>query len=247
MESTKIDLLSLIDSIPEIVEKENIKIKEQIESKLGLLFDKHEKMNFVNDINIKKRKADVQIQNKYAKLRKYYPTTKILQEFDNDTEEDEMFDDWDWSSDEWEHDTGIPEKISNHAVESSVPVAEMSSNENDSPWNDFNFWRFDLPEDLPRIPDDVLSVDLLNGDLIGHYLPESDDLLVEANPFAMAILNIWSFLEMRKAAVPSKYFVSEKKRHCARERQTLRTKRFHVPPKKFLLKTFNIKQPRTCY
>lgn len=245
MESTKIDLLSLIDSIPVIVEKENIKIKEQIESKLGLLFDRHTKLNFVNDMNIKKRKAEVQIQNKYAKLRKYYPTSKILHEFYDDTEEDEMFDDWDWSSDEWEHDTGVPEMLSNPTAESISPVVEMSPNESDSPWNDFNFWRFDLPEDLPRIPDDVLSVELLNGDLIGHYLPESDDLVVEADNFAMAVLNIWSFLEMKKAKVPSKYFVSEKKRHWARERQHFKSKIFHVSPKKIFFKTINIKQPRT--
>ena len=227
-----------------IVEKENIKIKEQLESRLGLLFDKHEKSNFVPDMNIKKRKADVQIQNKYAKLRKYYPTTKIHHEFDDDTQEDEMFDDWDWSSDEWEHDTGAPEMLCNPTAESIAPVVEMSPNENDSPWNDFNFWRFDLPEDLPRIPDDVLSVELLNGDLIGHYLPENDDLVVEADHFAMTVLNIWSFLEMRK--VPSKYFVSEKKKHWAKEKQHLRSKIFHVSQKKMLFKTINIKQPRTC-
>ena len=247
MESTRIDLFSLIDSIPVIVEKENIKIKEQIESRLGLLFDKHEKSNFVNDMSIKKRKAEVQIQNKYAKLRKYYPTSKILHEFDDDTEEDKMFDDWDWSSDEWEHDTGVPEMPSNPTAESITPVVEMSSNENDSPWNDFNFWRFDLPEDLPRIPDDVLSVEFLHGDLIGYYLPEieSDDLVVEADHFAMAVLNIWSFLEMRKAKGPSKYFVSEKKRHWAMERQHVKSQKNYVSPKKILFKTNNIRQPRS--
>ena len=249
MESTKIDLLSLIDSIPGIVEKENIKIKELIESKLGLLFDKHEKLSFMNEANnIKKRKADEQIQNKYAKLRKYYSTTQILQEFEDDNEVDEMFDDWDWSSDEWENDSGVPEEISNPVVETIFPAAvEMSSNENDSSWNDFNFWRLDHPEDLPHIPDDVLSVELLNGDLIGYYHPEADDLVVEANQSAMSILNIWSYLEMRKVTVSSKYFTSDQQRHWAKGRQHIKSKIFNARAKKNFLKSINIKQPKTCY
>ena len=242
MESTKIDLLSLIDSIPEIVEKENIKIKELIESKLELLFDKHEKLSVMNDANIKKRKADEQIQNKYAKLRKYYSTTQILQEFEDDNDVDELYGDWDWSSsDEWENDTGIPEEISNPVVESIFPAAvEMVSNENDSPWNDFNFWRLDHP-------DDVLSVELLDGDLIGYYHPEADDLVVEANQFSVTMLNIWSYLETRKETVSSKYFTSDQQKQWAKRPQHIKSKRFKVPAKKIFFKSISIKQPRTCY
>lgn len=248
LESTKIDLLSLIDSIPEIVEKENIKIKDLIESKLEFLFDKHEKLSVMNDANIKKRKADEQIQNKFTKLRKYYSTTQILQEFEDDNEVNELFDDWDWSSDEWENDAGITEEISNPAVESIFPAAvEMASNENDSPWNDFNFWRLDHTEDLPRIPDDVLSVELLNGDLIGYYHPEADDLVVKANQFSVTMLNIWSFLEIRKATSSSRYFTSDHQKHWAKQPRHIKNKRFNVPAKNIFFKSINIKQPKTCH
>ena len=236
-ESTKKQLHLLLDSIPEIVEKENRKIKEVMGRKLQMLFDEHQNFDFVNTINMKKRKADVQIQNSCAKLRKYYEDSHILPYID-EVEVDEMFDDWDWSSDEWDNESDIETETHREIVQ------PPDTSEAPCCWNDFNFWRLNLPDNLPDIPDDVISVEILNGDLIGHYHPDADDLMVEADPIAMAALNIWCYLDKRP--VYSKYFSCENKMpYARRERQHL-LKRFNIPRKKTYLK-MNLKQPRTCY
>jgi len=121
------------------------------------------------DVHRMKRKATGQIQHRHQKLRRF-----------DDVEDAEdclrMFDDWDWSSDEFdcnEKQTGKQDKEPLGCTKLHLNFYDDSDVRNG--WNDFNFWKFDVS--FPLLPS--LKIDIQAEDSIAREDPAAQDLLME--------------------------------------------------------------------
>ena len=101
-----------------------------------------------------KRKATGQIQQRHQKLRRF--------DFIDDSGDCEdclaMFDDWDWSSDEFDSEERQPGGADKEPLQCYTKLHLNFYDDLDAriDWNDFNFWRFEVS--FPVLPS--LEIDI---------------------------------------------------------------------------------------
>ena len=181
----------MLTQLPDIVKNVNKEVetivKSQIDQMIGScsidLIDENEEAHESSESS-KKRKAEVQIQQRYNKLRRWSDHIDEDDLEDLDNEFDALLSDWDWSdSEEWENDADkIPEK----STDDHLKLLEnfYDDLETDPDWNDFNYWKMDL--DSKNIEDELkrkdLKISIRHEDLIAHDDPDAQDLLMECFP-----------------------------------------------------------------
>ena len=181
----------MLTQLPDIVENVNKEVetivKSQIDHMIGScsidLIDEKEEVHECLD-GSKKRKAEVQIQQRYNKLRRWSDHIDEDDLEDLDNEFDALLSDWDWSdSEEWENEG---DKILEVSVNDHQKLLEnyYDDMETDPNWNDFNFWKMEL--DFRILEDDFkrkdLEISIGYEDLIAHDDPDAQDLIMEYNP-----------------------------------------------------------------
>jgi len=193
LEECRKNIFKVLTQLPDIVKNVNKEVetivKCQVDQMMGscsidLIDEKEEAHELIE--SSKKRKADVQIQQRYTKLRRWsdHIAEDDLEDLDN--EFDALLSDWDWSDSEewdWENDEDkIPEKSTNNnlkLLENFYDDLEI-----DPSWNDFNYWKMDL--EYENLEDEFmrkyLKISIRNEDLIAHDDPDAHDLLIECSP-----------------------------------------------------------------
>merc|ERR1711990_489391 len=124
------------------------------------------------DQNCTKRKAAGQIQHRHHKLRRF----EFLDDFEITADTETMFDDWDWSSDEFDCD----EKTDKLADKEPAGCTKLHLNFYDdsdvrNDWNDFNFWKFSFSSPVLA----SLQIDIQAEDRIALEEAGAEDLLME--------------------------------------------------------------------
>lgn len=156
--------------------------------------------------NSTKRKAAGQIQQRHHKLRRF----EFLDDFGVTADTESVFDDWDWSSDEFDFD----EKQSNRADKEPLGCTKLHLNFYDdsdvrNDWNDFNFWKFSFSSPVLA----SLKIDIKAEDRIALEEAGADDLLMECE--AEAQPDSQTLLSPRPSQIllsmkPSRYQVATK-------------------------------------
>merc|ERR1711997_815504 len=132
----------------------------------------HQEKEGESDQNCTKRKAAGQIQHRHHKLRRF----EFLDDFEMTADTETMFDDWDWSSDEFDCD----EKTDKLADKEPAGCTKLHLNFYDdsdvrNDWNDFNFWKFSFSSPVLA----SLQIDIQAEDRIALEEAGADDLLME--------------------------------------------------------------------
>ena len=130
--------------------------------------------------NCSKRKAVGQIQHRHHKLRRF----DFLEDFGVTEDTEALFDDWDWSSDEFDFDekqSKLADKEPRGCTKLHLNFYDDSDVQND--WNDFNFWKFSFstPPVLAS-----LKIDIKAEDRIALEEAGAEDLLMECEAEAEA-------------------------------------------------------------
>ena len=191
LEECRKNIFKVLTQLPDIVENVNKEVetivKSQIDHMIGScsidLIDEKEEVHECIE-GSKKRKAEVQIQQRYNKLRRWSDHIDEDDLEDLDNEFDALLSDWDWSdSEEWENEG---DKILEVSVNDHQKLLEnyYDDMETDPNWNDFNFWKMEL--DFRILEDDFkrkdLEISIGYEDLIAHDDPDAQDLIMEYNP-----------------------------------------------------------------
>ena len=127
--------------------------------------------------NCTKRKAVGQIQHRHHKLRRF----EFLDDFGVTEDTEALFDDWDWSSDEFDIDEKQPKLTDKEPLGCTklhLNFYDDSDVKND--WNDFNFWKFSSPALAS------LKIDIKAEDRIALEEAGAEDLLMECQTEAEA-------------------------------------------------------------
>jgi len=181
--------LTAWDKIDKITEADEETLQQE---KSGCAFEKGEE-----DINKRKRKATIQVQPVNSKITKKNNLMLVHLEYeevnlekgssqnqcDNSQAEGDVFDDWDWNSDEFDSEE-LKEDFDLH-------VNFYDDETIQADWNDFNFWKIEKPsvevllkmdipnEKLTGKDYDNLCIDINKKDLIAWEDPEAIDLIMK--------------------------------------------------------------------
>lgn len=206
-ECKKLSLRFLMET-PNILNSINRDVKLMIAEK----FEEKEREE-LNPQHRMKRKATGQIQQRYLKLRRLEPLEDLA---DGDSEDClEMFDDWDWSSDEFDcEDKQTGERATNPLGCSKLQLNFYDDLDTRNDWNDFNFWK--VQYSYPLMPS--LEIDIRAEEMIALEDPDADDLLMECG--------MESQLEKQSVAMlfsmkPSRYKTKPKYRWPHTQKKTL--------------------------
>ena len=151
---------------PTILESVNREVKAMIVEK----FEEKEEVPLISQM--KRKATDGQIQQRHQKLRRF----DLVDDIADASDSLRIFDDWDWSSDEFDCDellTGKQDKEPLGCTKLHLNFYDDSDVRNDC--NDFNFWKLDVS--FPLLPS--LKIDIKNEDRIAREDPTAQDLLME--------------------------------------------------------------------
>jgi len=215
-----------------ILEQVSMDVKGIIAKKFENL--QHQQKEGESDKNCSKRKAAGQIQQRHHKLRKF----EFLDDFGVREDCEAVFDDWDWSSDEFDCD----EKTSKLADKEPLGCTKLHLNFYDdsdvrNDWNDFNFWKFSSPVLAS------LKIDIQAEDRIALEEAGADDLLMECEAEAETqdIINP-TRSQILRSMKPSRYQLAPKYLWPEGEKGTLyETKKHPRYPRKYV--KLLLKQP----
>merc|ERR1711874_191452 len=156
-----------------ILEQVNKDVKGIIAEKFeDLRLQQEEEKDGESEKNCTKRKAVGQIQQRHHKLRRF----EFLDDFGVTADTESIFDDWDWSSDEFDFDEKQAKKPDKEPLGCSklhLNFYDDSDVRND--WNDFNFWKFSFSPPLLA----SLKIDIKAEDRLALEEAGAEDLLME--------------------------------------------------------------------
>jgi len=118
-----------------------------------------------------KRKAETQLQQRCSKHQKLCIHCEPLDIATDD--EDDDFQDWDWSSDEWDHED-VKDKTDTNQ---DILLKNHDDPDADDQWNDFNFWKINI-EDVADFDYDTLGIEIGVNDSYAFHDPQAQDLLM---------------------------------------------------------------------
>ena len=164
--------LKFLTETPNILESVNRDVKAIILEKFEdlALLTKEEGVSLISPI--KRKATDGQIQQRHQKLRRF----DLVDDIADTSDCLRIFDDWDWSSDEFDCDevqTGKQDKEPLGCTKLHLNFYDDSDVRNDC--NDFNFWKLDVS--FPLLPS--LKIDIKKEDRIAREDPTAQDLLME--------------------------------------------------------------------
>ena len=125
--------------------------------------------------NCSKRKAVGQIQHRHHKLRRF----DFLEDFGVTEDTEALFDDWDWSSDEFDSEERQAGGADKEPLQCCTKLHLNFYDDLDAriDWNDFNFWRFEVS--FPVLPS--LEIDITTEERLAVEDPAAHDLLMECS------------------------------------------------------------------
>jgi len=224
-----------------ILEQVNREVKEIIAKKVGelaLFEDLQLERDGETEKNSTKRKAVGQIQQRHHKLRRF----EFLDDFGVTADTESIFDDWDWSSDEFDFDekqAKKPDKEPLGCTKLHLNFYDDSDIRND--WNDFNFWKFSFSAPVLA----SLKIDIKAEDRIALEEAGAEDLLMECEAEAEAETDSQTLISPTTSQVllsmkPSRYELATKYLWSQGEKRLFyQTKKRARNPRKYVI----LKQP----
>jgi len=139
-----------------------------------------------------KRKAEAQLQQRFSKHQKLCYNCGPLDVAADDADDD--FTDWDWSSDEWEHEQeDAKDKTETFFNENQKLLLKYYDDQTvDNQWNYFNFWTIDI-EDVENLDYDILGIEIGVNDLYAFHDPQAQDLLMISDQEEIKGWEFWNY------------------------------------------------------
>jgi len=139
-----------------------------------------------------KRKAEAQLQQRFSKHQKLCYNCGPLDVAADDADDD--FTDWDWSSDEWEHEQeDAKDKTETFFNENQKLLLKYYDDQTvDNQWNYFNFWKIDI-EDVENLDYDILGIEIGVNDLYAFHDPQAQDLLMISDQEEIKGWEFWNY------------------------------------------------------
>ena len=167
--------LRFLTEAPNVLESVNRDMKQLIAQKFEEMLEE-ERFDSSDLLQSRlKRKATGQIQQRHQKLRRF--------DFVDDSGDCEdclaMFDDWDWSSDEFDSEERQAGGADREPLQCCTKLHLNFYDDLDAriDWNDFNFWRFEVS--FPVLPS--LEIDITTEERLAVEDPAAHDLLMECS------------------------------------------------------------------